>query len=385
MNWNRYSTPNKDDVAEKAALALAESVILKADSKNPADAVLRAECKSSKYQLDARRLAWLVFSYYRWRGSLNKEEPIPAQIQNAEKLAELFRENPLSFSKAELTQAAVPEWVEGAMDVKETWLRSIQAEPTLWLRMRPAHETETVLALHPAVPGKLPHAYDYQGETDLFTTDLFHKGYFEIQDIASQAVSLLCAPQPGETWWDACAGQGGKTLHLSELMGNKGLIWSSDRAEWRLRDLKRRAARAGCFNYRMASWNGGVHLPTKTKFDGVLLDAPCSGLGTWQRNPHARWTTTLTDVNELAQLQQTLLANISTAVKIGGKLIYSVCTLTRAETTDVVEKFEATHPDFKPLKLVSPFSENTEATHPLWLWPEETKGNGMFVAGWERK
>ncbi|MGC8000561.1 hypothetical protein ACP3XN_24520, partial [Salmonella enterica] len=83
-------------------------------------------------------------------------------------------------------------------------------------------------------------------------------------------------------------------------MENSGLIWASDRAAWRLQKLKRRTARAKVFNYRVAMWDGGVKLPTKTKFDGVLVDAPCSGLGTWQRNPHARWTTTPGDVAELA-------------------------------------------------------------------------------------
>src|SRR5436305_4189145 len=79
----------------------------------------------------------------------------------------------------------------------------------------------------------------YDGEEDLFRTPEFHAGEFEIQDICSQLVGLLCAPKPGETWWDACAGEGGKTLHLSDLMENKGLIWACDRAEWRLQKLLR--------------------------------------------------------------------------------------------------------------------------------------------------
>src|SRR6185503_9755757 len=132
--------------------------------------------------------------------------------------------------------------------------------------------------------------------------------------------------------WDACAGGGGKTLHLSDLMENRGLIWASDREEWRLKKLKQRAARAKAFNYRAALWDGGAKLPTKTKFDGVLVDAPCGGIGTWQRNPHARWTTTAEDVEELSEVQGLLLANVAPSVKPGGKLIYSVCTLTRSET-----------------------------------------------------
>ena len=94
-------------------------------------------------------------------------------------------------------------------------------------------------------------------------------------------------------------------------------------------------SRAKLFNYRAALWDGSPRLPTKAKFDGILVDAPCSGVGTWQRNPHARWTTTPNDVAELAAVQAKLLGNIASSVKPGGRLVYAVCTLTRAETTAV--------------------------------------------------
>ncbi len=106
--------------------------------------------------------------------------------------------------------------------------------------------------------GGLPDAVIYEGAEDLFRTAEFHAGEFELQDISSQIVGWICDPQPGETWWDACAGEGGKTLHLCDLMRGKGLVWASDRAAWRLQKLKReRAARARVFNYRAALWDGG--------------------------------------------------------------------------------------------------------------------------------
>ncbi|MPN34050.1 Ribosomal RNA small subunit methyltransferase B [bioreactor metagenome] len=197
-------------------------------------------------------------------------------------------------------------------------------------------------------------------------------------------VGLICAPKPGETWWDACAGEGGKALHLSDLMENKGLIWVSDRAEWRLRKLKQRAARAKMFNYRMAAWDGGLKLPTKTKFDGVLVDGPCSGVGTWHRNPHARWTTGLEDVRELAQVQLNLLNHAASAVKPGGKLVYSVCTLTRSETISVVEQFVAAHPEMETLELADPLRPVGATAPSITYRTEECGGNGMFVAGWRR-
>jgi 16S rRNA (cytosine967-C5)-methyltransferase len=171
-------------------------------------------------------------------------------------------------------------------------------------------------------------------------------------------------------------------------MQNKGLIWSSDRAEWRLKNLKRRAARAQVFNFRAARWDGGAKLPTKTKFDGVLMDGPCSGIGTWQRNPHARWTTTLQDVKELAAIQKQLLAHAAPAVKPGGKLIYAVCTLTRSETEDVVADFNAKFAaEFEPLLLpqISESQNLPTSAAAITLWPQDLSGNGMFIAGWRRK
>jgi 16S rRNA (cytosine967-C5)-methyltransferase len=166
------------------------------------------------------------------------------------------------------------------------------------------------------------------------------------------------------------------------LMENKGLIWASDRAEWRLKQLKRRAGRARAFNYRAALWNGGSKLPTKTKFDGVLMDAPCSGIGTWQRNPHARWTTTREDVKELSGVQKQLLANVATSIKPGGKLIYAVCTLAESETVEVAESFREQHPNFQPLAARNPL--DPKAPSQIWIWPQDGGGNGMFVAAWKR-
>jgi 16S rRNA (cytosine967-C5)-methyltransferase len=148
--------------------------------------------------------------------------------------------------------------------------------------------------------------------------------------------------------------------------------------------LRRRAARAGVFNYRAAPWDGGARLPTKTSFDGVLLDAPCSGLGTWGRNPHARWTTTPSDARELAATQRGMLAAIAPSVKPGGRLVYAVCTITRAETEETAAAFERNFPDFERLALPNPLQPGVPPAPGLWLWPHATGGNAMFVAAWRR-
>jgi 16S rRNA (cytosine967-C5)-methyltransferase len=232
--------------------------------------------------------------------------------------------------------------------------------------------------------GFLADALEYQGPKDLFRAPEFHAGEFEVQDIASQLVGLLCNPAPGETWWDACAGEGGKTLHLSDLMQNKGLIWASDRSERRLVFLKQRAARAKAFNYRVAPWDGSAKLPTKTKFDGVLIDAPCSGVGTWQRNPHARWTTTRGDVEELALIQQQLIFNAAAAVKPGGRLIYAVCTLTTKETVEAANLCSRQLPGFAPIEPPALPNVRPGASGQIWIWPQTFRGNGMFVSTWQR-
>ena len=308
------------------------------------------------------------------------------QVQQALLMRDRFASAPDQFSDHELLARAIPPWVPGQIDIHPGWLQSLQHEPRLWLRARPGKGRALADKLGECwVPGNpaLADTVEYRGREDLFRTPEFHAGDFEVQDVSSQIVGLACAPIPGETWWDACAGEGGKLLHLSDLMQNKGLIWASDRAEWRLKRLKLRAARAKVFNYRSEMWDGGEKLPTRTKFDGVLIDAPCSGIGTWQRNPHARWTTSLKDVEELAGVQKQLLRNVAGSVKPGGRLVYAVCTLTRAETIEVASAFEKEFPEFKRLPLMDPLKPEAEAGWPLWLWPANG-GNGMFVAAWGR-
>ena len=222
------------------------------------------------------------------------------QLEDVETFATQFRKDSSSFSADSLRASAVPDWAGAEVDAADEWFRTLQTPPNLWLRVKRGQGDALANKLIPAISGPVPDAMLYKGTEDLFRTPEFHAGEFELQDISSQAVGFICDPKPGETWWDACAGEGGKLLHLSDLMENKGLIWASDRSERRLKQLKRRTARAKAFNYRAVPWNGDAKLPTKTKFDGVLVDAPCSGVGTWQRNPHARWTTDLEDVKELS-------------------------------------------------------------------------------------
>lgn len=358
--------------------SFAARIIRQSDRKNPADAVLRRELRADKTitkQL-AREVAEAVFAYYRWQGWMNPNYPISQQIVYATKLQDDFNSGERPISEENLQKKTVPSWVKKEVPSTLPWLKSLQRTPKVWLRCKPGTRDQVAKHLEEVErPDAPPDSLVYTGTKDLFFAEGFKAGRFELQDVNSQRVSLIANPQPGETWWDTCAGEGGKTMHLAQLMQNKGLIWASDRAEWRLKKLKQRAKRAGVFNYRTVQWDGGKRPPTKTTFDGILIDAPCSGTGTWQRNPHARWTATIEDIHELADLQFGLLTHALPSLKPGGRLVYSVCTLAKSETTTVAKRFESANPQLKRLKA--------DGTDNGFLWPQKTEGNGMFIVVWQ--
>lgn len=371
---------------DKRVYPLATKVIELAGTERPADAVLRLVIRDAGHvgKQTAGELSQMVFGYYRWRAFVTPGRTLEYNLHESEDLVRRFTEQPASFSAEDLKRS-VPEWVFDEMaDVPTAWLRSLQAEPRLWLRSRTGNSGRVLRE----VPGSVaaphvlaPEALYYPGKADLFKTTPFQHGVFEIQDIASQAVGTLCAPRHGDRWWDTCAGEGGKTMHLCDLMENKGTVWATDRVEWRLKQLRIRARRAQIFNFRVALWDGSATPPAEGRCNGILIDAPCSGIGTWQRNPHARWTTSPKDLHELAAIQLSMLNNVVDAVKPGGRIVYSVCTLSRAETTAVANAFTAAHPDFEPLVL----GADKGASAQRWIWPQDLGGNGMFIAAWKKK
>lgn len=371
-------------VSHSAILNHAARILKLVAAGTPADQALRESLTQSRHftaPAERRDISRAVFAYFRWWRWLEPGDSPQKQLAAAGALQARFDQNPASFKPETLAARAAPDWLKEEMDaVPADMLRQWQREPVLWIRTKIGSGESVAGRLGSCVPpvsalsSLRPQlsAFSYTGPKDLYRTPEFQGGEFEIQDLASQMVGLAAAPKPGETWWDACAGEGGKTMHLSDLMQNKGLIWASDRSERRLAKLKVRAARARAFNFRAAPRDGGAKLPTKTKFDGVLVDAPCSGVGTWQRNPHARWTTTPKDVHELAAVQAKLLNHAAGSLKPGGRLVYAVCTLTRAETTATADAFTAQHPEF-----ATDFAKT--------LWPHELNANGMFIAIWKRR
>ena len=405
---------------DQATLNHAAQVLAAISADQRADSALRFYFETHRYLQPPlkRAISHAVFVYFRWLSWLDPKSPAQKRLAHALTLHERFTADPKSIKTETLAALAVPSWLWLELDFpaesrsdspsealakegssqkaptseKADYLRQLQHDPALWIRSRPGKAEALAKSLFACErTDRAPDALRFTGTQDLFRTEQFTSGEFEIQDLASQIVSLACAPKPGETWWDACAGEGGKTLHLADLMGNKGLIWATDRHPKRLETLKRRAGRAKLFNYRTALWegpglnaNGLPNLPTKTKFDGILVDAPCSGVGTWQRNPHARWATSPDDVRELALTQRALLHAVAGSLKPGGRLVYSVCTLTRSETTAIADAFTAAHPELEPhpLPIAAPGAPDPSR---VTLWPQDINANGMFIAAWKRK
>jgi len=177
----------------------------------------------------------------------------------------------------------------------------------------------------------------------------FQQGWYQVQDEAAQLVSLLLAPCPGETVLDACAGRGGKTGHLAQLMGNRGVLAALDPSGPHLAALRQEMQRLGVSIVSSQEASLGSPIAAAPQgFDRVLLDAPCSGLGTLRRNPDIKWAAGKKDLRRYHDTQLKLLQQAATHVKAGGVLVYSVCSPEPEETVGVIHTFLAQNPEFEP-------------------------------------
>lgn len=183
---------------------------------------------------------------------------------------------------------------------------------------------------------------------NVFHHPSFRDGLFEVQDEGSQLLPLLIDPKPTDKVLDACAGAGGKTLELAALMKNRGEIVATDVQAFRLQELKKRARRAGVSNVRIRWVDDLSELANDftNYFSLVLVDAPCSGLGTIRRNPGMKWTVSEATAKELSAKQERLLGASARLVKQGGRLVYATCTLLREENEEVVQRFLSQYPEF---------------------------------------
>ncbi|MEH1968317.1 16S rRNA (cytosine(967)-C(5))-methyltransferase [Nostoc sp.] len=262
--------------------------------------------------------------------------------------------------------------------------------PTIDLRINPLRtsieEVEAALQSVGVLVRRIPHlpqALRFIGNTgSIQKLPGFREGWWTVQDSSAQLVGHLLDPQPGEVVIDACAAPGGKTTHIAELMADKGKIWACDRTPSRLRKLQENSQRLNLQSIQIYTGDSRHFNQFQNTADRVLLDAPCSGLGTMHRHADARWRQTPESVRELSVLQKELITHTSTFVKPGGVLVYATCTLHPAENEEVISAFLAESPDWQmesPSGIELPDSAQIAPQGWFKVWPHRQDMDGFFM------
>lgn len=269
---------------------------------------------------------------------------------NAQKIRAQHRE----VEKIRAIRESIPEWMDqlGEAQLGDRWPGILSAlnQPaqvvlrTNLLKTNPPQLSEALRNADILVEPISKEAFVVQKRKNLFATEAFKKGWFEVQDFSSQQVAHFLQVQPGMRVIDACAGAGGKALHLAVLMANKGLIIGMDTEAWKLAELKRRAKRNGVFIIQPKVIDGTKIIKRqKESADRLLLDVPCSGLGVLRRNPDAKWKLQPDFLERMQKVQADILANYSKMLKKGGKMVYATCSILPTENQAQVNRFLEQH------------------------------------------
>lgn len=254
---------------------------------------------------------------------------------------------------------SIPDWLDeaGEKELGSQWdkeLPALNEEARVVLRVNTLKTTreslQQILAdskVETISDDRFPDALILKERRNVFTLPAFKEGLFEVQDAASQLVAPFLEPQPGMRVIDACAGAGGKTLHIASLMKNKGRIIALDVDQWKLDELQKRARRAGISNLETRLIDSSkVIKRLEGTADCLLLDVPCSGLGVLKRNPDAKWKLSPQFVEDVKALQQKIIGDYSIMLKTGGRMVYATCSIFPSENEQQVGNFLASHPDF---------------------------------------
>lgn len=352
-----------------------------------------------KGQATARRVAlayWVRFGGY----NLRELEPLlkPKEADWLGKVKSInMNDLPLSI------QAELPDWIVDKLrpqhsDAEILELgRSMQQPAPLDLRVNTllAGRDEVLQSLQSEGMDAQATPYSPMGirlkyKPALNKHALFLTGKFEVQDEGSQLLGLLVAPKRNDMVVDFCAGAGGKTLMLGALMNSQGRLYAWDISEKRLTNLKPRLKRSGLSNVQpqlIAHENDSKVKRLAGKIDRVLVDAPCSGLGTLRRNPDLKFRQSAQSVAELNEKQTAILASAARLLKQGGRLVYATCSLLHEENQAIVEAFLAAHPDFKLVPAGEVLAQHKIALEMgdyLQLTPQRHNTDGFFAAVLER-
>jgi len=275
---------------------------------------------------------------------------------------------------------SIPDWLDaqGEKELGMRWepvLASLNKKPELVIRVNSLKTTPKELLSILRKEGSIaepiegnPDALLIKEKINVFKLSSFNAGLFEVQDAASQMTSRILDPHPGMRVIDVCAGEGSKTLHLAALLKNKGKIIAMDTQDWRLQQLRKRAAKAGVdtIEARLIT-SSKVYKRINETADRLLLDVPCSGLGTLRRNPDIRWKLTTQSLERLRGLQQDLLEKYYGLLKPQGKMVYSVCSVLPSEGEKQIQRFLKNHNGFLLL--------DEKRT-----WPDTDQTDGFYIA-----
>jgi 16S rRNA (cytosine967-C5)-methyltransferase len=299
----------------------------------------------------------------------------------------------------------LPEWFRPhcpkAFESPEIdWLHS---RPSLWLRLQVADGRSVfqefdslgvsyrtaasaqgiapsgVASVHRAIP--VENAIEVRSEFDVTKTNAYLQGAIEVQDLGSQLLLASVQPAPGSRWLDACAGAGGKTLQLASMVGPDGRVDATDPRVEALTELRLRAKRSPFRNISVPGDSSRI----SGGYDGVLVDAPCTGTGTWRRSPHLKWCTNENDPTTAAALQLEILQRYATAVRPGGTLVYATCSLSTVENAGVVLAFLQANSEFKSMPPALAFGASADEAGGLTFYPSLHNTDGFYVAAFCRK
>jgi 16S rRNA (cytosine967-C5)-methyltransferase len=307
---------------------------------------------------------WHLFGV--WQVLKGAEYPAWTEFKNVK--PSLIFKRKLDAQKDIPIAQSIPDWLNefGKDQLGESWVDEITAlnkPAALIIRVNTLKTTRQKLLQElskldiKAEPlTDYPDAIKLFKRTNLFANPLFKAGLFEVQDASSQKVASFLDVKPGMHVIDACAGAGGKTLHLSALMESKGRIVSLDTELWKLEELRKRAKRAGAQNIETRLIENNTINKLKNSADRVLLDVPCSGLGVIKRNPDAKWKLKSEFIDNIRTTQQKILTEYADMVKLGGQIVYATCSILPIENTQQVETFLQHNASFEMVKqeIISP-------------------------------